>query len=229
MNSKISVNVTSTSELGKKTTKAVSDISPTATDKSISDFTNALYGLTNSTISKQTRVDVRELVTNEQPQITGIVLGDNASHVTFSGSGSEYHVTYNIPGALNTTVELGNEEVAILQIPFIKTLPDYITPVALYEGVTYQICYKEPIIDIPIETMQGLPQPPTLILDIGNVSFMKGGLMLGVVQGWEDYDAEAYQEIADYFYYVLTMPAKRYNDTNYEQVRIIVDFTYDGE
>ena len=61
MANKLTMNISTIDQTGKKSQKAVTDINPTATNEQLTDFAQALNDLTNNTYVNSTKVQVTDL------------------------------------------------------------------------------------------------------------------------------------------------------------------------
>lgn len=94
------INIAATSTSGKKLSKAIADINPSASNSALQTFSTMLNGLTTNTIGTVTKITKEELG-NEEPETPATnpvqsVTSYNATVYTVSGSGTAYNVTVNI-------------------------------------------------------------------------------------------------------------------------------------
>ena len=97
MANKLTMNISTVDQTGKKSQKAVTDINPTATNEQLTDFAQALNDLTNNTYVNSTKVQVTDLSGNGGTLTRPIVVKFNGDVV----EGDELEVP------LNETVTFG--------------------------------------------------------------------------------------------------------------------------
>lgn len=93
------INIAATSPSGKKLSKAIADINPSASNSALQTFSTMLNGLTTNTIGTVTKITKEELG-NEEPEtpatnpIQSVVAStESAGAFTVTGSGTSYNVT----------------------------------------------------------------------------------------------------------------------------------------
>ena len=93
MANKLTMNISTIDQTGKKSQKAVTDINPAASNEQLTDFANSLNGLTNNTYVNSTKVQVTDL-SGEGAKFTRPIV------VKFNGEvveGDELEVPLNEP------------------------------------------------------------------------------------------------------------------------------------